>query len=613
MPTRNSRPWGPWKVLIIGGIGCSVVFTLLAAAGVTWLVSTHHNHDLVQADEAQVEMPRKKKAHRTRPPIPIDIRTNENAGADRIFGSDLPSNQEKPNEAPSPSPTVTKNAVLAPKNQGSLPGDDIFKDLLIPNLQIKVPSQGVSGLSRSPRRYVRVTIEEGGNIYTNVAIRLKGGPGSFRPLQDKPAFTLNFDKFAEGQRFHGLKKIHLNNSVQDRTCMKEKISRELFEAAGVPAPRAGNALVHFNERDLGLYVLVEGINKQFLKRYFKDTKGNIYDGHSGSDVTSDMPTNDGENPRDKSRLRALARAAQESDLQIRLAELEKTLDVDRFLSFIAMEMILEHWDGYTMNRNNYRIYHDRDTDRMVFIPQGLDQVLGRRTGTIFPPAVGLVARSVLQVPELRQRYRDRVAQLATNVFRVDAVSDRIHEVAERIDAAVGQTGGGTYKSFGNALAGQVRRRATSLQSAITPANPVKFDTVALAPLTDWHPQKDKGEAELDKQEDGDGSILLHVSTESGCIASWRTTSLLEPGRYRFEGRIKTKGVVFEPGNQRAGAGFRIHGYRTGQKYSGDRDWTPIAFEFEVSQDQSEIDLVCELFAQKGDVWFDAKSLRLRRL
>src|SRR5688572_3184624 len=118
-------------------------------------------------------------------------------------------------------------------------GEDLFKDCVIPDVQIEISREGMSALGQSGRKYVRATVREGKTVYTNVAIRLKGGPGSFRPINDqKPAFTLNFDKFAPGQTFHGLKKIHLNNSVQDSSYLHEKISREIFDAAGVPAPRA---------------------------------------------------------------------------------------------------------------------------------------------------------------------------------------------------------------------------------------------------------------------------------------------------------------------------------------------------------------------------------------
>jgi len=582
------------------------VFTLLVAAGSAWLLSTYRQHQRAAEEQAaQIEVA-PKKTHRSKP-VPADLAGYNPTNG--IFRNDAGQPVQKAFE---PSSNFTKNAVLSSKKPRTkpLPGDDIFKDVFIPKIQIKVSSPGVSGLSHSPRRYVRATIEEGGQTYTNVAVRLKGGPGSFRPLQETPAFTINFDKFAEGQTFHGLKKIHLNNSVQDRTYLKEKISRELFEAAGVPAPRAGNAIVKFNDDSPRMCVLVEGVNKQFLKRYFKDTGGNIYDGHSGSDVNGDMPTNDGENPRDKSRLRALARAAQESDLQSRMGSLEKTLDVDRFLSFLAMEMILGHWDGYTMNRNNYRIFHDRATDRMVFIPQGLDQVLTRPSSrSIFAPAVGLVARSILEIPEARERYRERVAQLTTNVFRGDAITARIHEVTARMDEAVA---GHNYRAAGDSFAKRVRERAASLQNQVSPPTQPKFNTVAIAPLKDWQPKIDQGEPRLE-QEPGEGNTLLHIATESFCTASWRTTRVLDSGKYRLEARIKTKGVVFPPGDQRAGAGLRISRYRTGQKNAGDHDWTPISFDFDVAEDQSEIELVCELRANQGDVWFDLESLKLKRL
>jgi hypothetical protein len=339
-------------------------------------------------------------------------------------------------------------------------------------------------------------------------------------------------------------------------------------------------------------------------------------GHSGSDVTDDLPVNDGENPRDKSRLRALAGAARQGDLSVRLAALEKTLDVDRFLSFIAMEAILCHWDGYTIGRNNFRIFHDRDTDRMVFLPQGLDQILGRRGSSLFPEPSGMVARSVLEIPELRRRYRDRVAQLSTNVFRVEAITNRIQEVAAKIEAVLTEDNPGSARQQQERAANLSRRfqqRAAYLQSQIFPAAPVNFSQSPIVALTAWSQKIDLGQAHLTQENDEHGNPTLHISSSEGCTASWRTRRLLDKGNYRFEARIKTQGVVLPPDDVRAGAGLRISRYRTGQKNSGDKDWTPVAFEFQVSEDQSEVELVCELRAKKGDVWFDLKSLKLKQI
>src|SRR5262245_44625221 len=199
----------------------------------------------------------------------------------------------------------------------SVPAIDLFEKGEIPRVRLELSDEALEKLRASPRKYVVGAVVEGARRYTNVSIRLKGGPGSFRPLDDRPAFTVNFDRLAPGQTFHGLKKLHLNNSAQDSSYLSEKLCREMFEAAGVPAPRAGHALVWLNERRLGLYVLIEGVNKQFLKRYFTETGGNVYDGHSQQDVNQRMRTNSGDAPKDQSRLAALAAAAQLSDLKAR--------------------------------------------------------------------------------------------------------------------------------------------------------------------------------------------------------------------------------------------------------------------------------------------------------
>ena len=82
----------------------------------------------------------------------------------------------------------------------------------------------------------------------------------------KAAFTVKFNHFVKGQRFHGLRRIILNNAVQDPTYMCEYIGYGLFRDAGVPAPRIGYATVAVNQEPYGLYVQVEAVSKDFLQR-----------------------------------------------------------------------------------------------------------------------------------------------------------------------------------------------------------------------------------------------------------------------------------------------------------------------------------------------------------
>jgi FPC/CPF motif-containing protein YcgG len=84
---------------------------------------------------------------------------------------------------------------------------------------------------------------------------------------------------------------------------------------------------------------------------------------------------------------------------------------------------------------------------------------------------------------------------------------------------------------------------------------------------------------------------------------------LEQGRYRLEGRVKTQGVVTDPGDPRGGVGLRTAKTRIAQTLSGDHEWTSVAHEFDVPEDVTDIELVCELRARKGEAWFYVESLK----
>ncbi|MBI3416568.1 MAG: CotH kinase family protein [Verrucomicrobia bacterium] len=470
---------------------------------------------------------------------------------------------------------------------------------------------------RRERPEVLATVREGGQVFTNVALHLKGAAGSFRPLDDKPALTLNFAKHAHGQRFHGYSKISLNNSVQDSSFLCEAISRELFDAAGVPVPRAEHATVVINGRDLGLYVLLEGYNKDFLRRYFKNVKGNLYDGGFCQDIDSRLNTNSGDAPDDRSDLRRLAGAAREPDAAKRWNRLNEVLDVERFISLLAMEIMTCHWDGYAMNRNNYRVFHDLETDRMIFMPHGMDQMFGtfrsNPQSTIHPGMNGLVAEAVISTPQGRQRYLERIATLRTNVFDEAVLIKRVHQLSAWIRPTLAAYGPEVAREHDNQVAdlcARITERAQSIAEQLSgPKQTLRFDDNGEAELTNWKPrgsQNGPPTSELRRVETA-GQKLLHIGGDrrSGS-PSWRTRVLLEPGRYQVAGRARTSG---------AGPGavcLRISGSRPRATSAEGSDWVSIKFGFDIREPRTEVELVCEFRSQQGEAWFDADSLRLLR-
>jgi spore coat protein H len=508
----------------------------------------------------------------------------------------------------------------APKKQAKKPdaSDKLFSSTNVLKIQIDIPPDAIKKLEKyswqfgpqGDREQVKVTVREGAKTYSNVALQLKGAAGSFRPIHDNPALTLNFDKFVDGQTFHGLDKLSLNNSVQDQTYVSEQFSRELFLKAGVPTPRATHAIVELNGRDLGLYVLVEGWNRRFLKRHFEKPTGNLYDGGFLKDIDADLDTNSGDNPTDRSDLVAL-RAACKTNLTERRAQLEKVLDLDRFLTFVALDTMLWNWDGYAQNKNNYRVFNDRTTGKIVFMPHGLDQMFWKPDGPVLPGMQGMVAKAVLQVPELREKYFARMKELRSTVFNPQEMTNRVYQIAAKVspilkekDPSQAEQHATAVEAYANAI---VRRAASIDQQLATPVVPLKFDDSGKTTITEWESKANFGKPDLKKN----GDMLQAGTTQGSSIGAWRTKVWLEPGKYRIEASVKTTGIIPDIGDSRGGAGLRVARERSEKYLLANSDWTPISHEFSVNDPLTQVQLLCEFRGASGEASF--RSIQLTRL
>ena len=503
--------------------------------------------------------------------------------------------------------------------------DALFADTNVPHFFIEVTGTNLSSIRRDPRRNVRATVRVGDEVFEDVAIRCKGALGSFRSFDGRPALTLNMDKFIDKQNFRGLDKFHLNNSVQDPSYLCEAVCGELFLAAGVPAARAAHARVTLNGRDLGFYGLKEGFNKQFLARFFKNTKGNLYEGRLDREITEDLELNSGEGDVAKGAdLKALAAAAKMDDSSERLEALRKVLDVDRFISLMALEVMTGHWDGYCMHLNNYRVYHNLDDGKIVFLPHGMDQMFRDVNGALVPQFKGLVARAVIHTPEGPGLYRDRVAALLTNVFTAEKITNHIARMQARIQPALLAMNKDAAREQAGAarnLQNQILARIARLQRVVNDPLPeaLKFSADGYAKLPDWREDSTQGGATLDIVKLEGGAETLHILAPGGrpSGASWRTRVILPPGRYVLSARAKTSGVkLLTNDNHRKGigAGIRIAGTEEVRKNNllGDTDWRNIEYEFTVAAGQEDVVLVAELHASSGEAWFERDSLKLRK-
>lgn len=495
-------------------------------------------------------------------------------------------------------------------------GAELFTNGPIRRIEITLSAESITDLRTNSRRYVIGLVREQTNAFQKVGIHLKGSVGSFRTIDGKPAFTLSFDKFDPEQRFHGLRKIHLNNSVEDPSYMNELLGSEMFRAAGVPTPRVTHALVELNGRRLGLYVLKEGFTEDFLGLYFRHSTGNLYDlARDGHDVNEPMEKALGKNPDDRAELEALAAAAQEPDLAQRWQRLQHTLDLDHFFSFMALEIMLGHRDGYCLARNNFRIYQDVDSQRLIFFPHGMDNLFGNSRSAIEPRMNGLVARALMEIPEGRRMYRGRFALLFTNQFIVEHMTAQIDRTLPSLISVLPREESAALRREASALKERIADRAREVEKQLhqAPLELLRF-TDGVAQLSGWQAVDVPSGGSLTQTNTPEGRRALAIHAGPVTSAAWRTKVLLPPGKYRFEGAVKTLSVAPLKFGKNHGATLRVSGVPAMRPAGllGDQTWKNLQVDFETSAHEQEVELVCDLRASQGTAWFDLESLRIVR-
>lgn len=224
--------------------------------------------------------------------------------------------------------------------------------------------------------------------FADVGIIKKSYCGSFSTT--KPSFRLDFAHTVKAnedaaEKLIGTKTLTLNNSSQDQAYVRQPLGYEIFRQAGLPYARCNFAKVIVNGASLGIFVNLEPYKKQFLKNLFAgNDKGNLYELEVGEDIdpaivaSGKISFESGLVPDEKDLTLAATQMATGG-----LAAAKQVVDYDQFVKLFAMETLLKHWDGFTINVNNTYVYNDVvavanpnvSNVKLKFIPCGIDQIL----------------------------------------------------------------------------------------------------------------------------------------------------------------------------------------------------------------------------------------------
>jgi len=281
-----------------------------------------------------------------------------------------------------------------------------------------------------PYTNFRADITVDGVLLKDVAIRKKGFIGS--QDTERPSLKIKFDEYVDQDPIVGLDRLTLNNNKQDDSLLSQSMTYSLFRKVGIHAPRCGFATVTVNGRFLGVYSHVESVRKPFLQRTFGDDSGMLYEGtltdlHPDAIHWFEAKT---KKNGDRAHLHELSGVL--ADTSSTIEDIERLVDVDEFLRYWVVESLINFWDGYTQNQNNFFMYWNPRDSRFHFMPWGADSCFGARYGRNRSSAATVVAKSILanrlyHLPGVPERYRQALEAIMENEWNE---SDLLREVDE---------------------------------------------------------------------------------------------------------------------------------------------------------------------------------------
>jgi len=194
-------------------------------------------------------------------------------------------------------------------------------------------------------QYYAANISVDGEVLQQVGVRSRG-KGS--RSGEKPGLLIDTNRYVSNQEFHGLKKLVLDNVIQDASFLHEPLAYQVFEAMGIASPAIAYTRVTVNDEFWGVYWLVENIDKNFLAARFGDKEGNLFkyeyledyrftekSGDPRTYLSIFQPETHEDNP-DPSGLAEFIHAANTAPEAGFAAAMAPYIDVDKFLTYIAV-------------------------------------------------------------------------------------------------------------------------------------------------------------------------------------------------------------------------------------------------------------------------------------
>ena len=331
--------------------------------------------------------------------------------------------------------------------------------------------RGPPGGGENEFSYAHAALTIDGKKLENIGLRFKGN-SSYRSSQRglRRPFKIDTNRFVKGLKWFGRTKLNLSNSFKDSTYLREKLGYEIFQAAGLPTPGVGWAHVtltvagRHERQDLGLYVLIEQVDDDWIQRKFGRKSDNSllmkpegffewpYLGEELAAYERYEIKEGRENTVLLKRFVGFLRLLKEAE-QAEFAERAgEYLDLENWAQYFAANSLLVNLDSIVAMPHNYYLLVDQADGKLKILPWDLNECFGVFTVGASPEDLmhwdikrpwvmqNQLLERMFGLRDFQRHYQKAVKDLLASAFRPESINRRLAELQPGLEAAMKQNG-----------------------------------------------------------------------------------------------------------------------------------------------------------------------------
>jgi hypothetical protein len=353
-------------------------------------------------------------------------------------------------------------------SRGAAPVEGLYNDKVVKRIDLDFNQtnwQFILSQNYNSKTDFPATLTVDGKTYPNVGVRYKGQTSYTRVTTDKKSFNVTMDYLDPEQKLDGYETLNLNNSYEDHSYMREVFYENITRKYG-PSLKAAFVNLYINGVNWGLYPHIQGLDGEYIKEWFLSNDGTrwrcerapgpVIPGEEGAGFGAGKSTLNylGE---DTSLYKPhymlkrtelpnpwsdLVRVARVLNTSTQVDSLNKVLDVDRSLWFLAKEILFGDDDSYVNKGGmDYFAYYDAETGRLTPLEYDANTIMHntastwniflKENNTLYP-----LCNKLFKIPELRQRYLAHVRTMANDIFNEANFMPLINKYYSLIDTLV---------------------------------------------------------------------------------------------------------------------------------------------------------------------------------